>query len=80
MEFSKLYSTLVLGGALLAGGCATPAGGETTGEAASADVALNCSEICHGDPDSGVFCPDPVQKVENCCWLMVQRHPCCPAK
>ena len=42
------------------------------------DASVNCDEVCSGGNGREQICPDPTQDdIENCCWLMVQRHECC---
>ena len=114
MEFHNLYRTLVVGGAVLAGACATtekkPASTEapsapepespvapteevsidnetpttedapieeTPSEKPSDEAALACDEICDGGEGRERICPDPVNGGDNCCWLMLDPHPCC---
>jgi len=91
MEFEKLFSAVVLGGSLLAGGCAkkatesspeTPPAETTktteTPPADGAEAAVDCEKICTTGDGREVFCPDPSNNdIENCCWLMVKRHECC---
>ncbi len=40
---------------------------------------VDCSKVCSGSPDAETFCPDPAMNgAENCCWLMMKKHACCP--
>lgn len=86
MEFERLFTALVMGGSLMAGGCGAkaptaserPAGTDAEAQRATAD----CEEICtYPAADSSareVFCPDTsMEGAENCCWLMQEVHPCC---
>lgn len=86
MNFEKLYKSLVVSGTLLVGACATPGSAGTAApspapdaeRAAGQDEALDCRSLCTGLGDDNAVCPDPTNGAENCCWLMTQRHPCCP--
>ena len=79
MDLSKLYNVLVAGGSALAMSCGT-----TTSEqpkpkpGPEAFDAKKCSSICQAS-GGAIICPDPVMKVQNCCWLMSppDQHPCC---
>ena len=92
MNFDKLYKSLVMSGTLLVSSCATPAAvgpsssptpsepkpaNETS--AAQPEEPLDCKSLCTDLGDDNAICPDPSDGAENCCWLMVQRHPCCSA-
>ncbi len=87
MNFDKLYKSLVVSGTLLVGACATAGGAGTTGTSPAPDTdpsttqgeAQDCRSVCTGLGDDNAVCPDPNTGAENCCWLMTQRHPCCPA-
>jgi hypothetical protein len=79
----KLFRALVVGGAMLSlTACSTPASQNTESKAPPAkSEQLDCDKICSGGEDRERFCPDETNGgVENCCWLMVQRHPCCGEK
>ena len=94
-QLDKLYKTLVVGGALLAGACASdrdtrkaeatptkepaPVSAPAPAEPAAPDQ--DCAAICSAETDDNKACPDPNNDgAMNCCWLMVpERHPCCPS-
>ncbi len=87
MEFEKLFKVIVLGGSVIAGGCApktgsTPPAPDTTKAATKATDkdAVDCEKVCSGPEGRERFCPDPNQDgSENCCWLMgPEQHACCP--
>jgi hypothetical protein len=75
----KLFRALVLGGAMLSlSACSTTESNKTEEQAPPAESEqLNCDTICSGEKGRERFCPDPINAIENCCWLMTQLHPCC---
>ena len=87
MTFDKLYKSLVVGGAMLAGSCAAtdgatrtmpePVSAEVT--VAQADDAQRCDDICETLSGGEVNCPDIETGTTNCCWLMSKPHPSCPS-
>ena len=83
MEFEKLFKVVVLGGSVIAGGCAPkiPPAPDTTKAATKTtdENAVDCEKVCDGPEGRGRFCPDPNQNgSENCCWLMgPELHECC---
>jgi len=92
MNFDKLYKSLVMSGTLLVSSCATPGTASTsetapTNEpepisetsAAEPQEPLDCKSLCSDLGDENAICPDPSDGAENCCWLMVEQHPCCSA-
>ncbi len=93
MNLSRLYKTLVVGGAALTfGACGSThrGAGATEGKEPAAKTAgpLPCSALCTGTGREA-FCPeadqpevplDDRQKANlNCCWLMSPQHRCCDA-
>ena len=87
MTFDKLYKSLVVGGAMLAGSCAATDGAARTvlepvaAEATEpqADNAQSCDAVCETLGGGEVICPDTETGATNCCWLMSKPHPCCPS-
>jgi hypothetical protein len=86
MEFEKLFTALVIGGSVIAGGCASKTGTSnangTAIESKTRQSDIDCAKICtfpsNDQSDRAALCPDPVNGGENCCWLMLQQHECCP--
>lgn len=90
MNFDKLYKSLVMSGTLLVSSCAAPGAAVTSDApapaepkpapvttAAEPEEPLDCKSLCSGLGDDNAVCPDPSDGVENCCWLMAKKHPCC---
>ena len=76
--FDKLYKSLVVSGAMLAGSCAAT-GDLREAQATQPAADLDCAALCSPQTEAERFCPDPNNDgVTNCCWLMVpEQHPCC---
>jgi hypothetical protein len=92
MNFDKLYKSLVMSGTLLVSSCATPGAVGTSDSpaptepkpvtqttVAEPEEPLDCKSLCSDLGDDNAVCPDPKDGVENCCWLMAKKHPCCSA-
>ena len=93
MEFERLFTALVIGGSVIAGGCASKSTSSDTTNAnttvaatpaaqdAAADEAIDCAKVCDmpdGERTREMICPDPDLGADNCCWLMSNPHECCP--
>jgi len=84
MDFETLFKVVVVGGSVLAGGCASKTASTSTQQPAvqptdTTEVAVDCDAICTGPEGRERFCPDPSNEgIENCCWLMTRPHECCP--
>lgn len=84
MEFEKLFKVLVVSGSVMVGGCAAKNAGtspaDTPGISKARTEKLDCEALCD-EPNNGrgSVCPDPSSPgSQNCCWLMLERHECCP--
>jgi hypothetical protein len=82
MEFEKLFQVLVVSGGVMVGGCATKVPTPAT-EAPQATKAekpkLDCEAICDvANEGRSSICPDSTIGGQNCCWLMLDPHECCP--
>ncbi len=79
MKLDALYKALVVGGSALVMSCAATSTGDSGAKRPTADPKLEeCRKVCNALPSGETFCPDPVLKQENCCWLMSPRmQPCC---
>ena len=83
MELERLFQALVVGGGLLVGGCAakntSPSPVDATPPESAKEGRVDCEKVCDV-PNQGreSVCPDETTGDQNCCWLMVAPHECCP--
>ncbi len=93
VDFKTMFRALVISGSVSAAGCAgkhanppsttalveKPARSESSAsseESVEEFDAATCMELCSYS-DAGTICPEPMNDIDNCCWLMLTPHPCC---